>query len=129
MSLRWNTEKCRPPQANGDEEAIFRTSLIYLTLGLDLGSVTEDNVDEWLWRIWHQKTAGLEYFDVPEGMTPQVLRAMIARWVGLYTNVPSKPRKEYLRRASQVLADRTSEELADAIEAAENQAQTQEKPA
>lgn len=111
MSLDWNTENCNPPRPVDDDESSFRTSLVYLTLGMDLGSVTEENVDEWVWRIWHQKTAGLDYLYMPPGTTPQSIRAQIARWVGLYTNVETKTREEYLERVKEVLVIRTNEDL------------------
>lgn len=78
---------------------------------MDLGDVTEENVDEWLWRLWHQHIAGLGYLAIPESMTPQELRASIARWVGFSMNVVSKPRKEYLERVSEVLVLRTNDDL------------------
>lgn len=111
MSLNWSSHKCNPPLPANDDENAFRTSLVFLSLGLDLGSVTEDNVDEWLWRIWHQHTAGLEYMEIPDSMTPQEVRARIARWVGLSMNVASKPRKEYLKRVLEVLVIRTNLDL------------------
>lgn len=111
MSLDWDTTKCDPPHPVDQDDARMREALIWTTVGVDLGSITEKNVDEWVWRLWHGHKIGLGYFHIREGTTPYQLETWVRRWVGLVCNVVSKPRKEWLKRVSEVMSTRTTEDL------------------
>jgi len=61
--------------------------------------------------MWHAHKIGLGYFHIMEGTTPHQLETWVRRWVGLVCNVVSKPRKEWLKRVSEVMSTRTTEDL------------------
>jgi len=41
MSLDWDTTKCDPPHPVDQDDARMREALIWTTVGVDLGSITE----------------------------------------------------------------------------------------
>ena len=111
MSLDWDCEKCANPIPADKEEAGIRTALIWATMGLSLGRISEDNVDEWMFRIYHQKRLGLEFLYLDEEVKPQEVEGWVRRWIGMYTNVITKPRKKWLKDMSEILEKRTVEDL------------------
>jgi hypothetical protein len=80
-------------------------------MALDLGSITEKNVDEWVFRLIHQKRLGLNYMYIDDEVKPAEVEGWVRRWIGLYTNVSSKPRKQWLKRCCEILEKRTVEDL------------------
>jgi len=111
MSLDWDTNKCAEPLPQTDEEKGIRHALIWATMALDLGSITEKNVDEWVFRLIHQKRLGLNYMYIDDEVKPAEVEGWVRRWIGLYTNVSSKPRKQWLKRCCEILEKRTVEDL------------------
>ena len=111
MSLDWNTEKCAKPLPDTDDEAKMRTSLIWATTVLDLGSITEDNVDEWVFRLFHQKHINIGIFHLADDVTPREVEGWVRRWIGLSCNVRSLPRKQWLKRWCEIMEKRTVQHL------------------
>ena len=62
--------------------------LIFLTMQVDLGEITEKNLDEWIFRLALMKKVG---------WTPrtEIVRADLERHVGLKTNVHSTTRAQF----------------------------------
>ena len=111
MSLDWDATDCAEPLPKNDEERQIRTALIWATMALDLGSITEKNVDEWVFRLMHQKRLGLNYTYIDDEVKPAEVEGWVRRWIGLVTNVSSKPRKQWLKRCCEILEKRTVEDL------------------
>ena len=111
MSLDWDCEKCANPLPDSKEEAGIRTALIWACMGLRLGRISEDNVDEWVFRIFHQKRLGLEFLHLDDAVTPQEVEGWVRRWIGMYTNVKTEPRKKWLKAMCEILEKRTVEDL------------------
>lgn len=103
MSLDWDCENCERPLPDNDEESALRTGLIWASLGLDLGSITEKNVDEWVFRLIHQKRVGLEYIYIDDDISPVQVEGWVRRWIGMRTNVITKTRKQWLSAVSALL--------------------------
>lgn len=103
MSLDWNCEKCANPLPVDEEEAAMRTALIWATMAIDLGSITEDNVDEWVFRLIYQRRLGLNYIYIDDDVTPAEVEGWVRRWIGMYTNVKSEPRKKWLKRCREIM--------------------------
>lgn len=111
MSLDWDCEACANPLPADKEEAGIRTALIWATMGLSLGSIKEDNVDEWVFRIFHQQRLGLDFLYLDKEVTPQEVEGWVRRWIGMFTNVSTKPRKKWLKEMCEILEKRTIEQL------------------
>jgi predicted sugar kinase len=88
--------------------------LVWSALAIDLGGITKKNVDEWVWRLFYQrKTTEMIY--IPEKTTPAEVRRMVERWVGLGTNVLTLSRKQWLKKVTEIMANRNTREVADAV--------------
>jgi hypothetical protein len=111
MSLDWDSTKCSPPLPQTDDEKHDRNTLVWGALGIDLSSITSKNVEEWVFRLFHQKAIGLDYISIGE-MRPSEVRAMVKRWIGLRTNVPTLTRKQWLAKSSGLMEKRTMEVVA-----------------
>lgn len=104
MSLNWNVSKC-PGYNKGEQSEDFtnwRDLMIYGTMRVDMGSVTEQNIDDWLVRVEVCRRFG-ESFGTRakegggfEQMYPD--RKVLEMFVGLRTNVTTIPRKKWLKR-------------------------------
>lgn len=112
MSLDWNTEKCKPPLPEGDDDKNLRTTLIWGSLAVDLGSITDKNVEEWMFRLKFQEAIGLDYLSLGEmSDSPKALRAGLTRWIGLTTNVPTLTRKKWLAKVTGLMEKRVMETM------------------
>jgi len=75
-------------------EAIIWTSMI-----VDLGEISKENVNEWLWRMMFAATfcrSGKLYFDHISNRDPN--RQEIEAHIGLWTNVTTKDRTAFVNR-------------------------------
>jgi hypothetical protein len=81
--------------------------IIFLAMEVDLGEITEKNVDEWLVRLEMMRMVGW----APR--TP-ITRADIERHIGLRTNVAPKSRSQYKTK----LAKHIEREAEDAVKRA-----------
>lgn len=112
MSLDWNTEKCKPPLPEGDDDKNLRTTLIWGALAVDLASITAKNVEEWMFRLKYQEVVGLDYLSLGEmSDKPDILRAGLTRWIGLSTNVPTLTRKKWLAKVTGLMEKRVMETM------------------
>ena len=118
MSLDWSIERvanyktrCWKPEAEITSRAQSRlandtNALIWGAMLLDLGSITEKNVDEWEWRIQFCKEIGENWMDPSDYY---VDRAAIVDHVGLRTNVSTKTRSQWVRRMCKKFERRADE--------------------
>lgn len=111
MSLDWDCEKCANPIPVDKEESGIRHALIWATVPLALGSITEDNVDEWVFRLFHQKRLGLNYMYIDATVEPPEVEGWVRRWIGMVTNAKTEPRKKWLKAMCEILEKRTVEGL------------------
>ena len=103
MSLDWSTSDCAEPLPKDEDEKCIRHALIWAAIGLDLGSITEKNVDEWVFRLWHQHRIKLDFMWLGEDPNPKELEGWVRRWVGLSTNVTTRTRSAWLKRIGEVM--------------------------
>lgn len=119
MSLNWDVSEVKDHEeitAEGQPWVITET-LIWYTMGIDMGRITEDNVNEvfarvMIWeqvngtgmRKWNKETE--DYESVP--MTFED----VERRIGLSTNVTTRDREEWGERIAQILFDRADSEVA-----------------
>lgn len=133
MPVVWNTASCNPPTPKDDTDGHWRSAIIDISGPIGLSKVTEDNVEEWLWRVeflryinGDRKIGCLIYADKRadggyrlEPLTPAVLR----RWVGLWTNWSNYTRASFVKNyvadlEARVTGDVQSELKEDALVAA-----------
>lgn len=110
MSLDWSTNKCDPPLPKDSDDAALRTTLTWGAMAVDLGSITEKNVDEWLFRLYFQEQVGLDYISLGE-MTMQDVREGLLRWKGLSTNVQTLTRKQWLAKVVKNMEERVASKI------------------
>lgn len=110
MSLDWTTAACHPPTPQTEQEKNDRTALIWGSLAIGLGSIKKSNVEEWVWRMWHQKKT-LDHIYLGENTTPDDLRQWVTRWIGLGTNAETLTRPQWLKKVSEALARETDREV------------------
>lgn len=110
MSLDWNVEKC-PGYNNGQQTATFtdwRDLMVYGTMRVGLGAVTEQNIDEWEFRVEVCKAFGEEFGSrAKEGGGFEKLypdRQVLQEFVGLRTNVTNQKRKDWLAAVIRAIA-------------------------
>jgi len=96
MAIAWNTEQCVPPKALGEDDRRLRDALVYVGVGINAGSLTEETIREWFVRIrLMEARCRVEpdhWFDGTS--TAEVLR----RWVGLKLNTVAVGRQEWWMR-------------------------------
>jgi len=110
MSIDWSTEACVRPLPDNDEEKHFRAGLIFATLELGLGDLTNENLSEWMVRVYHPARPAHEFAMIDRSVPRQELEARLRRWIGLRTNMPTLPREEWLARVQQPIVECGDEE-------------------
>ena len=102
--LHWGTEDCVPPTPKDDRDGDWRAHFIEWAGVVGLSSITEGNVEEWLWRLhfldetlgW--EAAALAYRGKNGGVEKVfVTLPILRRWVGLWTNWSNVKRKEWIK--------------------------------
>lgn len=110
MSLNWNIEKCKEvDEIKSKGEWVITNTIIWATMPVAMGSITESNWREFLFRIKViEKLAGpfmnqaIPNTDPPEDgkvdlvpvlFTPE----MIKKRIGLYTNVSTETRAKWMK--------------------------------
>jgi hypothetical protein len=88
------------PQTRGQENMQWHPvtdCLIWATMPLDLGEITEKNVDEWTWRMsLYQRLRG-PYLKSKDGAF-RITRKDIEQHIGMVTNVITEPRSKWLKK-------------------------------
>jgi hypothetical protein len=115
MSLDWSTTACAEPLPQNDDDKSIRTALIWAALGLDLGSIAADNVDEWLFRLWYQHRCNLDFIWLGDEPDPKEVEGWVRRWIGLSTNVITLPRQKWLARVQKILVKDTESAIGVAL--------------
>lgn len=101
MSLNWDTTRCKRGELpDSDVESGWREALIWASIAVDLGEITEENASEWFARLKVLDHIGqgvlINWHD------DDVMQALW-RWEGLSTNVSDMTRKQWLSKQGEVL--------------------------
>ena len=112
MSLNWNLSKiankdtvCFTQHEDGQHLTGLTNSLIWATMTVDLGNITAKNVDEWKFRL---NCIALVY---DEKWQAEITREDIAKHIGLYTNVSSTTRKQFMAKMARALESEVSDSI------------------
>lgn len=95
MSLNWDANRCANPTPADSNEAGGRECLIWGSIALDMGDISDKNVDEWFFRFKFLESVGRSITNQP------MTRSVIERWVGLRMNVITLPRKKWMKRVME----------------------------
>lgn len=112
MALHWNVTKCADAEAlTKKPEWGITEALIWMTMAVDLGDITEKNLDEWMVRLRVvEKTTGPILRD-GNGKDLKVTREMVERRIGLKTNVINKTRAFWAKKTARMLFEDAEREV------------------
>ena len=87
MSLDWNAEKVSDLERKREENPRMLDCLIWASLSIGMGEITEKNLNEWVYRLrrfaFEGKPLLLNKDKTPYEITEETIRP----WIGLRTNV------------------------------------------
>ena len=79
-----------------DRLGMFLDAIIWSTIAIGLGEITEGNVDEWVFRLEFRRLCGVSTM----ADKIQITKPIISRFIGLKTNVICESRRKFLMRVS-----------------------------
>jgi hypothetical protein len=112
MSLDWGCEECEDPFAANEAEAGIRKALVFESVAVCLGRISEENEDEWMFRIMLLQRIDMStiMFAKPTwGEKVQELRKALRRWRGMTTNASHKPKRKEWMQQTMVLLEKEVE--------------------
>lgn len=115
MALHWNLEKIAdhdklwlPAPTESDKDGCILSgvteALIWASMSVDLGSITEQNIPEWIWRLaFLQEISKADFLleKTAEDKPPKSRNFTVEevkRHIGLTTNVITESRAKFVRR-------------------------------
>lgn len=113
MSLDANWSKCG--EAWSELLPGLRQSIIYATMAVELGKVTEQNIQEWQFRLACLTVTGEHTLVENKGNKltyRQPTEAELRASIGLATNVPTSSRAAFMRKVARVV-ERKAQRLVD----------------
>ena len=73
--------------------------LIWKSLAVDLGEITEDNIEEWLFRLaFEQRMSDYADLEFGDGTRIWITREDLENHIGMTTNVTTKTRLNWVKR-------------------------------
>jgi len=87
MSLNWNAEKVPDFERKRQENPEMLNCLIWASMSIGLGKITEKNVEEWVYRLRRAAFEGHPLIVQSDGTPCEITEDMIRPWIGLRTNV------------------------------------------
>lgn len=107
MSLDWDCEECEDPIAANEIEADIRKALVFESMAVCLGRISEENEDEWMFRVMLLQTidkSTILFAEETWNAKARELRKALRRWRGMTTNASHKPkRKEWMQQTMALL--------------------------
>lgn len=110
MSLNWHVGNIKDHKTlcfvgEGDKARLHGVtySLIHATMAVDLGVITEKNLEEWLWRLEFLRVIGKGDWLLEEAGARSFTAEEVRAHVGLRTNVIDTKRPAFLKRWVKVL--------------------------
>lgn len=105
MALHWDSTKCNPPEPADDNDFNGRECMIWGSIAVDMGEITEKNVGEWMFRLRFLERIGqgISTVSIPE--------SVVRRWVGLKMNVFTETRKKWMKKRMERLEEQVEYNL------------------
>ena len=95
MALHWNIEKCPLSKEERTERWQVIESMIWLTMVIDIGEITQDNLDTVEFRLRLYSRVTRDNYDS--------LIAFLPKLIGLSTNVHTTTDKQFEKRILEIL--------------------------
>lgn len=113
MSLNWDMTKVKDLKAiQTEKEASISHVIIMATMSVDLGNITEDNIDEWLFRMSAYNIAdGTDGFGYEKGKPWNPSREDLVKRIGLRTNVITKTRRQFMKKVVEIMERRITNKI------------------
>ena len=80
---------------------------------LGLGSLSDENISEWMFRIYHPSRLASSFTAMYREITAEEMEVRLRRWIGLTTNLPTEPRGKWLAGSKRYLRRRAREASLD----------------
>src|SRR6185369_4129324 len=107
MSLNYYYTKWTPPQDDNERTAV--DCLIWATMAVNMGEITEKNYKEFYARLHTIELLDGSYRvgveDNGDKVRVYFTLEEVKRWIGLHTNVTTYPRTGFLKRVSKSIND------------------------
>lgn len=105
MSLNWDMTRVKDVEKLNENEEARTVSdiLIWGCLTLDMGDITEKNIDEWLFRMTAFERCTGHALGIKNGKPWNPEREELVKRIGLTTNVCTKTHKQFLKRCLERL--------------------------
>lgn len=87
MSLNWNAEKVPDLERKRQENPNMLDCLVWASLSIGLGEITEKNLAEWVYRLRRSAFEGKPLIVCRDGTPGEITEELIRPWIGLRTNV------------------------------------------
>ena len=87
MSLNWNAENVPDLERKRQENPGVLDCLIWASLSIGLGEITEKNLAEWVYRLRRSAFEGKPLIVDCDGTPGEITKELIRPWIGLRTNV------------------------------------------
>ena len=116
MSLDWSIVECKNwEELKSDEEWPITEAIVFATMVVDLGRITEKNVDEFFTRlVMAESVCGMQLYkwdDEKKYKKSLLTYSAVRRRIGLNTNVSDKSRAYFDKRMAATLRDISSRQL------------------
>ena len=107
MALNWDMKKVHDIEElhSSDYEWAVTESIIFSTMAIDLGSISDSNLDEWQFRIAVYQNLHGAIMRI-DGKPFYVTMAHIERRVGLKVNVVDIPRSKWIKKVTDNMSIR-----------------------
>lgn len=129
MSLDWSVSECENwEELRTEEEWPITQALVFATMSVDLGHITEKNVDEFFTRLKMVETVCGErlykWNEKKKCRESLLTYSAVRRRIGLYTNVSNKTQAQFDKLMAATLRDISSLHLSHQKEKWEREQRT-----
>lgn len=96
MALNWNIEKCKNwKQLKSDKEWPITNALIWATMAVQMGDITENNYEEFYRRLHIIESKNGTFLNEPGGEPYFITKAAIKRRIGFHTNAGTSSKRHF----------------------------------
>ena len=95
MALYWDTDNVPDHERKLKEDPRMPECLMWAGFAIGLGEITEDNFQEWIYRLRRSAFEGRPLLMHPDGAPYEITEEMLSPWIGLRINVTSITNAEF----------------------------------
>ena len=106
MSLDFNLKKCVQSACWNKDDTMTKRAhdLIWATIVVGLNQITSKNVEEWCWRLnFELRQYGSSSICPSDADSTPFTPGDLEPFIGLHTNASNLTRKQYIKRACEVI--------------------------